>query len=352
MYTPKARSRIKKLFIYLGLIFIISLLLAIPLVIITRQWSMDTSYNIYGGLTRILHLHSPSIVIYDEEGVPIVDLGYQKGIYVGAQRNPLTIATKAISYYEEFEKSGNIQKREYFINCINWLENNKIDKSGYYLWAYEMQFPSFNVTPPWYSAMAQTRIVVAFERAYELTGDGHYIQNSDKAMRALNIPIADGGVLYIDPTDNGKWYEEVAGGGRVSPPLILNGFIFSLLDLNDYYIHTDSQEAKLLFYDGVTELKRHLSEYDTGRWTNYDLIGHPAYDYHYVHIDQMEKLYKITGDTEFKEYHDKWASYFPFNPLWARQRFAAYLFDFVITFFGLTVIFFSYKYIRKRIKNK
>jgi hypothetical protein len=352
MAVRKIHFNLKYLGIRAVVLIILSLVLAIPMVKLTLPWSMDTSYHLYGTLTRLFHVHSPNIYTLDENGVPLDDVGYQQGEYIGAQRNPLTVASLAVSYYDEFKKKGNIQDEDYFFNCVHWLESARIDKGNYSLWSYDFPNPSFDVTAPWYSAMAQARIMVTFERAYELTKDDHYLNIAYLAMGALQVPIQDGGVLYIDPVDGGKWYEEVAGGGRESPPLILNGFIFSLLDLDDFYIRIGSPDAKSLFQDGITELKRHLKDYDTGRWTNYDRIGHLAYDYHYVHIDQMQKLYAITGDTIFKDYHDKWASYFPINPLWARQRFAAYLLDFAIIFVALVVILFSFNIYKARVRKK
>ena len=334
------------------IIIVCSLILAVPMTKLTLPWSMKTSYHLYGELTRMLHLHSPNISTVDEDGVPVSDLGYQKGEYVGAQRNPLKIASQALFYYDEFQKKGDVQDKEYFSNCIHWLENARIDKGQYCLWAYDFANPTYHASAPWYSAMAQARIMVAFERAYELTWDDHYLYLANTAMGALKVPIQDGGVLYIDPDDEGKWYGELAGGGRASPPYILNGFIFSLFDLHDFYILTGSQDAKSLFVDGITELKQHLIDYDTGRWTYYDREGHLAYDYHYIHIDQLQKLYEITGDVEFKSYHDKWASYFPINPMWARERFAAYLLDSGVIFIILAVIISSYKIYKKKSKVK
>ena len=346
-YSPKLINFFKIILI----IMVCGLIVAVPMVKLTLNWSMDTAYSLYGQFARTVHLHSPAMVMLDEDGIPMEDYGYQKDEYIGVQRNPLTIAKKAIFYYKEFRKTGIVNEREYFFNCIRWLEEFKIDKGDYLLWAYDFDLPSYHASAPWYSAMAQVKIMVAFERAFELTQNEYYQQLSEEAMRSLEVPIEMGGVLYIDPEDNGKWYEELAGGGRASPPLILNGFISSLLDLHDFYIRTGSQDAKSLFEDGITELKRHLIDYDTGRWTYYDREGNLAYDYHYTHINQMRQLYEITGDIEFKAYHDKWESYFPINPMWARERFAAYLFDCTVIIIVLAVMIFAYKIYKERVKK-
>ena len=332
------------------LLIVCSLILAVPLVRFNLSWSMNVSYRLYGDFTRAFHLHSPTMVSFDKNGIPVNDTGYQNGTYLGNQSNPLTIATQSISYYTEYQKNHDAKTEESFFSCIVWLEENGLDKGDYDLWGYNFPLSTYNASAPWYSAMAQARIMVAFQKAYELTGEEKYSQFSVKAMRALEVPIENGGVTRVDSVNGGKWYEEVAGGG--SPPsYILNGFIFSLLDLNEYYVETGSTEAKSLFDDGIIELKIHLQDYDTGHWTYYDRIGHLAYDYHYVHIDQMKRLFQITGDTEFSRYEKHWASYFPINPLWARQRFAAYLFDSVLIFLGLVVIFSLYKLYELKIRK-
>jgi hypothetical protein len=332
------------------IIFICSTIISLPMTQLTLSWSKSVSYRIYGNITRILHVHSPTIVTLDGQGVPIINLGYQRGTNIGVQRNPLTIATKAITYYSDYLSNQREKEKTYFMNCIDWLDENYIAKETYHLWAYDFEQPSYNASAPWYSAMAQARIMVAFEKAYELTGDEHYSYQAKMALASLSVKIDDGGVLRIDPVDGGYWYEEVAGGG--SPPsYILNGFIFCLIDLDEYYSLTNAADAKSAFRMGVIELKRHLPDYDTGKWTYYDRQGHLAYDYHYVHIEQMRELYKITADEEFKTYHDKWASYFPWNPLWARERFAAYLFMTFLVFVVISVSYISYKLVKKKRQN-
>jgi hypothetical protein len=331
-------QNIKKKSLILLVILTASILLAIPVTMLTLEWSTRTAVSLYAGMTRILHLHSPSVIRIDANGIPEVDYGYQTSSYTGSQRNPLTIAAKAIEYINEYDKTSDEKTKQYFLNCIDWLDKSKIEKEGYLLWQYEFDLPTYNVKAPWYSAMTQARIMVAFEKAFKLTKDQRYLDLANRSLKSLNISIEDGGVLAIDPADSGKWFEEVAGGGILDSPLILNGNIFVLFDLYDFYIHTESQEAKALFDEGIVELKRHLSEYDTGHWTYYDRIGNLAYDYHYTHIEQMQTLYQITGDPIFKEYQEKWNSYFPFNPIWARMRFAAYLLDTALIFSGLLII--------------
>jgi len=342
-----------KLAASIAVILVISILAAIPVFLLSQTWSISSAEDVYNSVGKLINITSAEKISDDENGIPVVDYGTKNGVYIGPQRNPLTIATRALAYYDNYLQSKSAQDKTFFLNCVNWLDQAKIDKGGYWLWAYTFDLPAFNVKAPWYSAMTQARIMVAFQRAYELTGDKHYLDAADQALKSLEVDIQDGGVAVSGST-GGKWFEEVVGGDLKSTPLVLNGHIFVLFDLDDFYSHTGSIEARTLFNEGVLELKGHISQYDTGHWTYYDRIGHLAYDYHYVHIDQMQRLFDITGDPLFKEYHDKWSAYFPFNPMWARKRFAAYLLDFVIVFCALLVIYFVYRAVRKhsRISNR
>jgi hypothetical protein len=59
----------------------------------------------------------------------------------------------------------------------------------------------------------------------------------------------------------------------VSPPAhILNGFIFALFGLYDYYRVTQDEHALELFNAGIETLRSKLHLYDTGRVTRYDLL--------------------------------------------------------------------------------
>jgi len=96
------------------IILLFSIILAIPVVIITMDLSRKASWHLYGMITRLFHAHSPAIKMLDNNMVPFVDYGYQNSINIGKQRNPLTIAVKAIAYYEEFSKTGKINNKVYF----------------------------------------------------------------------------------------------------------------------------------------------------------------------------------------------------------------------------------------------
>lgn len=319
-----------KLTFLIFLILLISMLVAIPTTLATMDNSMKLAENIYRNIAIVFKLDSPGKVEMDENGIPYVDYGYRQGVYIGLQRNPLFVANQAIQYYDEYHRTGELEYKEKTLNCLGWLISSKIESGNTYLWMYDFPNTGYENTYAWYSSLAQIRIIDAFTKGYQLTGDDSYKQLAERALLALDTPIAEGGLMYPSEDGEGKWYAEVVSYEREKPPFILNGHMEVLIYLNDYQELTGSKLAQSLFDAGVFELKKHISGYDTGYWTYYDREGNLAYDYHYTHIEEVADLYQITGDKAFNEYYEKWSSYFPVNPLWARKRFAAYLLNFAI----------------------
>jgi len=242
------------------------------------------------------------IVLIDDSGIPIVDYGG----YIGKQRNPVSISQQAFVYEQEYKRTGNNRSKQLLLNCADWLVNNAVRYNNYTIWEYNFPW-TYNMSPPWRSGMAQGQGVQALTKAYNLTGNEKYLKAAKTALNAFYIEVKDGGVTLKE--NDGWWYEEYADENG-SNSRVLNGMIFALLGIHEYYEQTGDEDAKHLFNKGIIALKNHLSDYDTGSWTYYDALGNLASKkYHNIHIAQLSELYNITGDPIFKEYYDKWKSY-------------------------------------------
>ena len=241
-----------------------------------------------------------------ESGIPSVDYGYVDGVFIGKQLNPLTISQKAIYYESEYQK-GNESCKRLFLNNANYLVENAVRYDNYTLWEYNFPWPYYGIESPWVSAMAQGEGVSVLIKAYKLTGDKKYLNSANLALNSFYVEVKDGGVTYKDK--NGWWYEEYVTGTDVQPR-VLNGMIFTLFGIYEYYEFTGDQDAKFLFDQGIISLKNNLHKYDTGNWTYYDAIGGRAsIKYHKLHVNQMLRLYEITKDPLFKEYYERFLSY-------------------------------------------
>lgn len=230
--------------------------------------------------------------------------------------NPLYISTRAISISRKVQGEKNRGKNlKYFLNHVNWLRDNlrlsTHDGVKYGVWEHNFRYPYgiYKLEVPWRSGMAQGEGISALNKAYEITGDVSYLECAKYALNAFFIDVKNGGVTYKD-SENDWWFEEYAGALDGVEPRVLNGAIYAVIDVYDFWKTTGDQDAQTLFIKGVNGIKNRLGQYDTGRWTYYDAIGTIATKhYHSDHIYLTQKLYEITGEKKFLEYNKKWSQY-------------------------------------------
>jgi heparosan-N-sulfate-glucuronate 5-epimerase len=251
--------------------------------------------------------------IINESGIPIVDYGYYNEVFIGKQINPVTVSQKAFYYESEYQK-GNESCKQLFLNNANYLVETATRCNNYTLWKYNYPWPPYGIASPWVSAMAQGQGIDVLIHAYNMTGDKKYLNSAHLALNAFYVEVKDGGITYKD--HNGWWYEEYVTGTNVQPR-VLNGMIFSLFGIYEYYEFTGDQNAKVLFNQGIISLKNNLYKYDAGSWTYYDALGYEASpSYNEIHVNQLLQLYEITKDPFFKEYYEKFKGYDQ-NPIYS-----------------------------------
>ncbi|MGP8321587.1 MAG: D-glucuronyl C5-epimerase family protein [Methanosarcinaceae archaeon] len=327
-------------------ILVILAFCAIPLSYLDYNFAEKSVFYISNGIGY----QSSKEIILDESGVPYIEYKYQNGEYVGEKRrNPVTISQTAMNYLDSYNETNDIQYKDLFLNCSNWLVENAVERDNYSVWEYSsiISYPNFVLNPPWVSAMAQGQAIQVLAYAYDLTGDKKYLNTAKSALNSFYVLVENGGVLHIDE-DGGWWYLEYCYKEQPKPRT-LNGFIFALIGIHEYYTITNDENALFLFDEGVNELKNHLSDYDTGSYTVYDVVGTPAGKYHQIHVDQMLLMYNLTKDPLFLDYHTKWEGYSEDNiniltkNILKRLNVAIYIFNLSILY-GIAFIFLLFKH--------
>jgi hypothetical protein len=281
-------------------------------------------------------------IIVDNSGIPIVDYKYIDRIYIGKQRNSITIILKALDYYKDYE-NGDKNSIQLFLNCSDWLVENAITRDDCAILEYNFPWPEYNMVSPWRSGMAQGQGLQVLIRAHKITSNEKYLNTAKKLLNLFFVEVKDGGVTYKTSND-GWWYEENACEyGKESR--ILNGMIFTILGIYEYYEYTKDENAKYLFEQGVLSLKKDISRYDMNGFSYYDILETPAWEYHNIHIELLESLYELTKEEIFKEYYEKWKNYsdLPFiirlikNP--TKRSLTVLVFNFFILFLLAEIIF-------------
>ncbi len=251
---------------------------------------------------------SAAKITLDSSGIPVVDYGYIRGTYVGHQRNPVTISQKAIYYYDLFKKTPNMNTSQALNNSAHWLYENAQSHGNYSILEYKFPYPPYNMTSPWRSSLAQGQGIEALLDGYRVTGEKKYLDTAKMLLNSFFVEVKNGGVTFKTPT-NGWWYEEYAANAS-KESRVLNGMMYTLLSMHDYYNYTHAPEAKYLFDKGVLALDRTLPRYDNNGYSNYDVLGTPAsIQYHHIHVDLLGRLFNITKDEIFKAFHDRWGNY-------------------------------------------
>jgi hypothetical protein len=163
--------------------------------------------------------------------------------------------------------------------------------------------------------MAQGLGISVLLRAFQETGKQRYLDRARLALNAFRYTVDEGGVASIEE-GGAVFYEELAQGPATHT---LNGFIYSLWGIYDFYRVTGEALALRLFQQGVATLERHIEDYDSGSWSFYDLGSRPrlaSLGYHKLHIAQLYAMHNITVIDEFRTIGARWYDYQ--RPLLAR----------------------------------
>lgn len=244
---------------------------------------------------------------FDNEGVPLLD--YHGAI--GRQYNPIAIAQYALANYNLAIK-GETKLWDVFFTNARWLLNNRIaNERGVLLWPHYFDFEYFRpLKAPWFSGLAQGQGLSVLVRAYVETKDLAYLAAAEEVFRSLAQTTENGGVLHCDEKGY-RWIEEYL---VVPPTHILNGFIWALWGVYDYYLLTKSEEARALFDACTKTIVENLWRYDNGFWSLYETTPlkfrtiASSY-YHRLHITQLEIMYLLTNEDRFRAYSVKWRAY-------------------------------------------
>jgi hypothetical protein len=218
----------------------------------------------------------------------------------------------ALDYFNYYKKNGDQIDLQIFLNNARWLVQNAVSRGNYSVLEYHFRYPvpyppTYSMNPPWHSGMSQGEALPVLIKAYQITGDIKYINAAKMLLNSFFVAVKDSGVTYKSQSD-GWWYEEYPIIGF--EPRVLNGMMYAVLGIYDYYNYTHDEDAKYLFDQGVIALKKNLSLYDDHGYSYYDLLTHNTDPfYHKVHVDLLARLYDITHIPIFNAYHDKWQNF-------------------------------------------
>lgn len=233
--------------------------------------------------------------LVDSEGIPLNKLIDGSTCYF-----PTTIVQKALGHYDLYILNNEKRQFDDFLKICNWLFKTQDEHGGWKVGEI-LRFKG----PSLYSAMTQGECISALVRAWKHTKDNKYMDSATKAYDLMIKPIELGGTAYHH--DDGVYLEEYPSNGKNT---VLNGWIFSLFGVYDFYLTTGEKSVQDIFENSFSTLKDNLHRFDAGFWSYYDeqrAMASPFY--HNLHISQLEALFMVTKDNVIRQYIEKWKSY-------------------------------------------
>ena len=245
---------------------------------------------------------------YDTSGIPQLDYHGR----IGLQHNPIAIAQYGLGNYNLWKRTSDLDRRRKFFLIADWLVSHlEPNPRGQLVWNHHFNWEYRDtLKAPWYSALAQGQGISVLVRAHKESGNARYLDAAHQAFAVFAQPIDRGGVAFTDESGD-LWFEEYI----VRPPThILNGFIWALWGVHDYFLATRDTSAQELFSSGVRTLLHNLGRYDLGFWSLYEQSGTrlpmvASRFYHNLHIVQLRLMHRLTGEILFIEVADRWEGY-------------------------------------------
>ncbi|MDP3974685.1 MAG: D-glucuronyl C5-epimerase family protein [Candidatus Jorgensenbacteria bacterium] len=244
----------------------------------------------------------------DEHGVILFDYFFD----IGRQYNPLAIAQYGLGHWNLYLKTKDQKHLTEAKQQAEWLVANlEPNEKGLKVWKHKFPWHyKFSLAPGWYSGHAQGTGISLLARLYKETNDARYLDAARDAFPALSVDIENGGVLYRD-AEGGVWLEEYL---VPEPTRILNGYLWALWGVWDYWLLTKDDKARSLWNDCVATIEKNVYRYDLGFWSRYDLsrqllpmIASPYY--HSLHVVQLRATSRIAGSEHLESRAKRWEKY-------------------------------------------
>jgi D-glucuronyl C5-epimerase C-terminus len=161
-------------------------------------------------------------------------------------------------------------------------------RAGGLTWEYYFKFDGG--VPPWTSAMSQGTALQALADAYRSLGDPAYLNVGESALAVFGRPPPVGVAVKAQ---HGTRYLQYSFAPARSQNVI-NGFLQSLIGLDDYAQMSHSRTANRLFAAGNTEAQAELPGFDTGAWSLYQPGEEDSLSYHVLVTGFLQQLCAMT----------------------------------------------------------
>jgi hypothetical protein len=231
--------------------------------------------------------------LVDKDGIPLSQIGKEEFAYF-----PIAIFQYGLGMYDLLLAGDARADRAVLDRIACWaLKNQRADGS----WDCFGPVKSRCYTV---SSMGQGEGASFLFRMWKLSGEEAFLHAGFKAVDCMLRSYEEGGTAILE--GNSLFLEEYPQHPRRT---VMNGWIFSIFGLYDATL-LDPARYQAALFQTVNTLKCHLSDYDTGYWSRYDVSGRIASPaYHSLHIAQLTVLGQLLDEPAFNVQAEKYAAY-------------------------------------------
>lgn len=244
----------------------------------------------------------------DETGLAIY---HQRNTQIRAH-HPVVYAQYGISALLEYESTGNSLWLDKAIRQAEGLVEMRAEREDgwWYPYSFDWTYENRTLTAPWWSGMAQGQALSLFSRLAETTNDERWLDAAHHTWVSFTQEHSESAPWSTIIVDNHLWFEEYAGD---QPPLlVLNGQIFAVFGLYDYWKLTGSPEVAAYVDGGATTVLSIMDDIREPGDVSYYCVQdnyceRPRWQdkkYHVIHSWQLNTLATITQDAQFSNWAD------------------------------------------------
>jgi hypothetical protein len=249
-------------------------------------------------------------------------IGYELSEITFPDDHPVFLIDRSLTFLDNYRSSGRHEYLAAAQECVARLLALSRTHNGALYFAYQSDFELHGdsgdiMSAPWYSGMAQGMALSALSRLHTVTGDSTYMATAELVLRSFFEVegSADVWTASVDP-EGYYWIDEYP---HSSNAFTLNGFIFAVMGLYDYWLIRPSPEVERLLRASATTLKHYVERFRNPGGISRYCLRHGALSkkYHLVHIGQLLFLHRMTGDEYFMEmavrFDDDCCAFHPFS---------------------------------------
>jgi hypothetical protein len=227
--------------------------------------------------------------------------------------HPVAQSQYGLSLLNSYRLTGDTWFLNRAVRQAQRLVETHIESRGAWWFPYPFDFdlrgdPDTLMEAPWYSAMAQGQVLSLFTRLAGVTGDARWSTAADSVFASLLLPVSDAEPWAVHTDADGfLWLEEYPRLPQPRSEQVLNGHLFALYGVWDYWRATGSAEAAALFDGSATTVAQYVpSEFRNPEWaSDYSLFSDlPHERYHGIHVNQLHHLHALSGASVFANLGD------------------------------------------------